>query len=230
MVNCKKCNKEFKPCKGLISYCSLKCRNSRTRTLESKLKTSLSMKNSDKVKLSLEAIKERTIKSNETRKRNGTDLKREKIKNCTYCNKEFNSYMKENGGFPTLCSDECFLNMKKYNAKGIKRRYYNGLKFDSGFEVEIAKFLDENKIKWEQPKNAILWVDKLNKQHRYYADFYLSDYNIYLDPKNPYCIKMQKEKLDTVSKTINLIFGHPKKIKEEIKKILRYRFESYTGH
>mgnify|MGYP000855960735 CR=1 FL=1 len=34
-MRCKKCNKEFKPEKGLTNYCSLKCRNSREQTQES---------------------------------------------------------------------------------------------------------------------------------------------------------------------------------------------------
>lgn len=41
MKNCKKCNKEFEPSKGLINYCSLECRNSRTWTDEDKKKKSI---------------------------------------------------------------------------------------------------------------------------------------------------------------------------------------------
>ena len=36
MKNCKKCDEEFEPSKGLIDYCSLACRNSRVRTDEIK--------------------------------------------------------------------------------------------------------------------------------------------------------------------------------------------------
>ena len=49
MKQCKKCNKEFEPVKGLTNYCSLACRNSRTWTDADKLKKSISAKNSDKV-------------------------------------------------------------------------------------------------------------------------------------------------------------------------------------
>lgn len=38
MENCKKCGKEFEPQKGLKSYCSLSCRNSRERSEETKRK------------------------------------------------------------------------------------------------------------------------------------------------------------------------------------------------
>ena len=49
MSICKKCEKEFTPTKGLISYCSLECRNSRVWTEEDKKKKSESAKNSEKV-------------------------------------------------------------------------------------------------------------------------------------------------------------------------------------
>lgn len=45
MKNCKKCNNEFEPQKGLINYCSLQCRNSREQTEEIRFKKSISVKN-----------------------------------------------------------------------------------------------------------------------------------------------------------------------------------------
>jgi uncharacterized Zn ribbon protein len=50
MKNCKKCGSEFEPQKGLINYCSLICRNSRSWSEEDKQKLSETMKNSEKVK------------------------------------------------------------------------------------------------------------------------------------------------------------------------------------
>ena len=50
MKQCKKCGNEFEPVKGLVSYCSLACRNSRSWTDDDKLKKSKSAKNSKKVK------------------------------------------------------------------------------------------------------------------------------------------------------------------------------------
>ncbi len=51
MNECKKCSKKFEPVKGLVNYCSLECRNSRTWSQEDKKKKSISAKNSDKVKI-----------------------------------------------------------------------------------------------------------------------------------------------------------------------------------
>ena len=50
MTICKKCGSEFQPQKGLISYCSLECRNSRSWSESDKLKKSISAKKSNKVK------------------------------------------------------------------------------------------------------------------------------------------------------------------------------------
>jgi hypothetical protein len=52
MEKCKKCGNEFEPQKGLISFCSLSCRNSRERTEEIKNKISESIKKSEKFKQS----------------------------------------------------------------------------------------------------------------------------------------------------------------------------------
>jgi len=41
MNKCKKCSKEFEPVKGLVNYCSLECRNSRSWSEEDKKKKSI---------------------------------------------------------------------------------------------------------------------------------------------------------------------------------------------
>ena len=52
MEKCKKCGNEFEPQKGLISFCSLSCRNSRERTEEIKNKISDSIRRSEKFRQS----------------------------------------------------------------------------------------------------------------------------------------------------------------------------------
>lgn len=53
---CKKCGEDFKPQKGLINYCSLQCRNSRTLSDETKKKISISIRSSKKFR---DAMKDR---------------------------------------------------------------------------------------------------------------------------------------------------------------------------
>lgn len=76
---------------------------------------------------------------------------------------------------------------------------YNGVMLDSSWELALAKRLDELQINWTRPE-PIEWVDENSNCHNYFADFYLPDYDLYLDPKNPHAIKVQKQKLECLLK------------------------------
>lgn len=78
-----------------------------------------------------------------------------------------------------------------------KNNYYKGINFMSSYEVELAKNLDIHNIKWILPKRFKYYVnnDIKDKYHYYTPDFYLPDYNIYLDPKNDFLINNINPKL-----------------------------------
>jgi len=59
-------------------------------------------------------------------------------------------------------------------------------------------------VKWIRPK-PLQWLDATGLTHNYFPDFYLPDYNLYLDPKNPHAYNVQKEKIDILNKTYNNI-------------------------
>jgi hypothetical protein len=138
--------------------------------------------------------------------------------NCNICNKLFCT--KKNGPRKT-CSHDCrFIANFKYggglSGKVKCIRYYNRwmkkeIILQSGWELEIAKLLDDKNIVWERP-HYIRWKDSKEKEHLYYPDFYLNDYNIYLDPKNPWCMKLHEEKMNYVSKQVKIEYGDIKKI------------------
>lgn len=71
-----------------------------------------------------------------------------------------------------------------HTSKTIK---YDDKTLDSTYELEVAKSLDENSIEWTRP-NYLIWQDDSGRKHRYYSDFYLPKYNVYLDPKNDFLI------------------------------------------
>lgn len=77
---------------------------------------------------------------------------------------------------------------------------YNGIWLDSSWEYELAKRLDQLKIKWERPE-PLIWIDAKGNSHNYFPDFYLSDYDLFLDPKNPAAYENQKEKISILEKT-----------------------------
>ena len=69
---------------------------------------------------------------------------------------------------------------------------YNGSKLDSSYEVEVAKSLDDNNITWTRPER-IPYHYADGSLHYYTPDFYLPDYDVYLDPKNDYLIEHVNE-------------------------------------
>lgn len=92
---------------------------------------------------------------------------------------------------------------------------------DSSYERIIAKILDEHNIDWIRPK-PLDWYSKDGIKHHYFPDFYLTQYNIYLDPKNDYCFKVQAEKILYIKEHYNnCIFMTKDQLSwEYIKKIL----------
>lgn len=59
---------------------------------------------------------------------------------------------------------------------------YNGILLNGKWELDVAKFLDANKIIWERP-NKPFEYEWENKIHLYFPDFYLPDYDIYIEVK-----------------------------------------------
>ncbi len=62
----------------------------------------------------------------------------------------------------------------------------------STYELKCSEILNELQINWLRPK--ALKYDNRN----YFADFYLPDYDIWLDPKNSYKVKQDEEKIAKV--------------------------------
>ena len=81
---------------------------------------------------------------------------------------------------------------------------YKGIMLDSSWELELAKRLDELQVKWTRPE-PIQWIDKKGLSHNYFPDFFLPEYNLYLDPKNPAAVKVQKEKINCLLTQYNNI-------------------------
>lgn len=65
---------------------------------------------------------------------------------------------------------------------------YNGIKLDSSYELEVAKELDNNNVLWKRcSRFPYTWTD--GGTHYYTPDFYLPEYDVYLDPKNDFLIE-----------------------------------------
>lgn len=72
---------------------------------------------------------------------------------------------------------------------------------DSTYEHIVAQDLDKHNIKWSRP--SFLPYTLNGKSRKYFPDFYLEDYDVYLDPKNSYLIKLDKDKIEAASNQNN---------------------------
>jgi hypothetical protein len=66
----------------------------------------------------------------------------------------------------------------------------------SSYELRCSEILNSLDIDWIRPKH-LKWD---NGSKKYFADFYLPKYDIYLDPKNNYKAKVDKDKIESVIK------------------------------
>jgi hypothetical protein len=84
------------------------------------------------------------------------------------------------------------------NAGHSKKFYYNDsfgkeVCLQSTYELTCAELLDKLGIKWIRPTYI-----RYNETKKYFPDFYLVDYDIYLDPKNDFLAKKDQEKISCV--------------------------------
>ena len=127
------------------------------------------------------------------------------------------------------CSKKCYTEHNKQWTRnnpncggetGYRHYKYKNIWMDSNWEVEIAKLLDFKNIKWERDrkKHMFWWTDKDGNKRRYYPDFYLPEYDVYLDPKNKYKMLLDKEKMESVLKEnkIKLSWGLLENVKKDI--------------
>ena len=65
---------------------------------------------------------------------------------------------------------------------------YKGKTLGSSYELSLAKDLDNNHIAWDTC-SRFNYIDPFGKDRTYTPDFYLMDYDVYLDPKNDFLIE-----------------------------------------
>lgn len=77
-------------------------------------------------------------------------------------------------------------NPESYSSSNINGRVkhyeYNNIILDGKWELDVAKYLDSQNIKWERPNHGIKYIWN-NSEHLYFPDFYLPDYNYYIEVK-----------------------------------------------
>ena len=114
------------------------------------------------------------------------------------------------------------------NVNGRVKHYkYNGFILDGKWELEVAKYLDSKNIKWEKPKNGFEY-EWNNSIHIYFPDFYLPEYNYYIEVKG-YQRDRDLYKWKVVDKLIIIKEKEIKDIRNNIYDIFReVSSQSYT--
>lgn len=184
MTNCLHCNSETTNPKFCNNSCAAKFNNLRRapRTPEMNAKTSKSLLINGYYR--------------------GTFCK---LSWCMVCNTMIkNSYRR-------TCSRECYRQVLSSTAKqnpqlgGNKNNkgtcWYNSpiagrVWLESSYELKVAQELDLHQINWKRPGG--LKYQLADKIKTYLPDFYLIDYDVYLDPKNSYLIKKDDQKIKAV--------------------------------
>lgn len=130
---------------------------------------------------------------------------------CSTCKRWFDTSIRNS----TSCSDECFISVKILNNRGKVCYNKAGERFDSSWELQLADYMDQLNIRWTRPKDSIPWIDNVGKSHKYFPDFYLEEFGLFLDPKNKHVQKLQEEKISYLLKTYtNIVIGTLDELKE----------------
>lgn len=156
-MNCKKCGRVFTPSKGLLNYCSLKCRNSRVFSEESK-------------------EKKRKSNSNQIPWNKGKNWFKKKNSNtttiCLSCGKEISCKIYNKKKYHA----ECWLKSSGGYRKGSgvgKSGWYKGYWCDSSYELAWVIYNIEHNISFTRNKQKYEYYWD-NKKKYYIPDFILN--------------------------------------------------------
>lgn len=132
--------------------------------------------------------------------------KDKKERTCRFCNRTWECYIWHLHGHENRCQQNPNRKVrkefhhseetkKKLSEIGLKNPYrrlmrktqlYNGVLYDSSWEVEFAKRLENLNEIFERPENPIKYVGLDGKEHNYFPDFYLPNRCVFVEVKNPY--------------------------------------------
>ena len=87
-----------------------------------------------------------------------------------------------------------FNNFWKYRSKNpilYESKIAGKIKLDSTWELEVAKRLDSLGVEWYRPRVRIPYLDSKGVEHGYFPDFYVKDYNCFIEVKSPFIAKYQ---------------------------------------
>lgn len=196
-VTCKQCDKLFTPIKGFKTTCSHECKYSK-RPISKEAIQKRAKKLSRKVTF--------TCQNDEC----AVSFQDKPSSKRKYCSPSCSSKVRMND--PAVkeqarqrAIEQGFGGNVSRGMHGYYTSPFAGTVFlESSYEFAVAKELDEHGIRWIRPKKSDALVysfEEENKTRRYFPDFYLPDYDVYLDPKNKYRIKKDMRKIRLVAQS-----------------------------
>lgn len=214
---CKKCGIEFTPQKGLINYCSLKCRNSRVFSDEAKLKKSIANKGNPKCAWN----KGKTGIAHSSWKGGKSKFI------CQYCGEQGESY-NLNKKYHNACWKKCAGGYRKGSGRG-KKGWYKGYFCDSSYELAWVIYNLEHNIKFERNTEKFNYIFE-NKNYKYIPDFILDD-NTYIEIKG-YYTKQTEEKIKQFPYQITILYRNNLQIEFDYveQKYGKHFIELYEGN
>lgn len=153
----------------------------------------------------------------------------ERTRSCAVCGKSFVAMYRTAN--KKTCSKECHNVLRSNIARENpnfggecypRKRLYKDISMDSSWEVELAIWLDARLIRWERGRKLVLWwTDDAGQKRRYHPDFYLPEYNVYLEPKNKTLMERDAVKIRRVleENQVTIFIGKPSDIIEELQKL-----------
>lgn len=181
---CEKCGIIMTEKYGSGRFCSKKCANSHTRSPESRKKTSESLK---KIGPRGAALKSHLLHTNN---HSSVSDKHTLLHfSCKICGKEF-----KEGSYRKTCSDQCRREAFRQNALSRnfggpskvssygKKGIYKGIHCDSTYELAFLIYCLDHNIDIIRNETFIEY-ELEGVVRKYYPDFYLPEYNLYIETK-----------------------------------------------
>lgn len=182
-VLCPKCQTPFDPKGkwGVKKFCSKSCANSRIQTEEQ------NRRRRAKALISPSGA----VVNPEARRRGGITRGNQRKKPilthiCSECGITFTDIIQRK-----YCSKKCS-SLNTYHPNSTRRNssVHKGYRMDSSSELKFAQLLDIHGVKWIKNSSTFFsFIDSRGNKRKYYPDFFLPDYNLWVEIKGRFYIR-----------------------------------------
>lgn len=235
-MKCELCNKEHDGKYGSGKFCQEKCSRAHSTRNDnfSELKKSVCIICGIEILINKRASTINSICDACCENKRKNYNKKESV--CLYCGNLFTGYSLNAKYCSRRCSNK---GRPKYNAKtsksgrksgsgGFRERGGKAIQYEyinihgekmklNKEEIEVAKILDNLKLNWKRNKKFFNYVDIDGKYKKFYPDFYVSDFDLYVEYKGWVTDKMEHKmnnSLENNEFNLLIIYGNDKRYRD----------------